>query len=154
MKNRTCCFTGHRYLPEKELPAIKKHLTQQIQDLIKKGVIYFGCGGALGFDMLCEQLILELKQKYPHIYLILVLPCHDQAKFWNENDIQKYNFFLSQADKIVYISERYYNGCMQKRNRHLVDNSGYCICYLRNSKSGTKQTVDYALKSGVNIIYI
>ncbi len=107
MKNKICCFTGHRQLPKNELPAIKKHLTQQIQHLIEKGVIYFGCGGALGFDMLCEQVILELKQKYPHIYLILVFPCQDQTKFWNKSDIKKYYFFLSQADKTVYISKSY-----------------------------------------------
>jgi len=58
----------------------------------------------------------------------------------------------SQADKVVYTSERYERGCMQKRNQHLVDNSAVCVCYLNGLKSGTVYTVDYARQNGLRII--
>ena len=38
------------------------------------GYLYFGAGGALGFDTLAAQTVLDLKKDYPQIKLILVLP--------------------------------------------------------------------------------
>ena len=53
-----------------------------------------------------------------------------------------------------YISKLYfyYNGCMQVRNRYLVDHSSACICYLNNLRSGTAYTVKYAESQGLQII--
>jgi hypothetical protein len=41
---------------------------------------------------------------------------------------------------------------MQKRNRHLVDNSSVCICYLTKPTGGTAYTVNYARRSGLQVI--
>lgn len=77
MKEKTCCFTGHRLLPKAEIPIIKTELKKAIIELINDGVVYFGTGGALGFDTIAAQTILNLKVDYPQIKLILVLPCKD-----------------------------------------------------------------------------
>lgn len=152
MKNKTCCFTGHRTLPENEIPAIRKKLNREISYLIEKGYRYFGTGGALGFDTVAAQEVLSLKKIYPQIKLILVLPCREQDKFWNEIDRKSYENLREQADKIVYTSQRYEPGCMQKRNRHLVDHSSICIAYLTASSGGTFYTVHYAKGWGLKII--
>jgi hypothetical protein len=60
----------------------------------------------------------------------------------------------AQADKVVDTSAEYTRGCMFKRNRHLVDNSSVCICYLTQRRGGTAYTVDYAQKAGLEIINI
>lgn len=148
MKEKTCCFTGHRIIPQEYLPAITKKLRDALIFHIEHGYRYFGVGGALGFDTLAAQIVLNLKQRYPDIKLILVLPCRDQADRWNSQDIEEYERIKARADKVVYTSERYFNGCMQKRNRHLVDCSSLCICYLIKQSGGTKYTVDYAAKKG------
>lgn len=116
--------------------------------------MYFGAGGALGFDTLATQCVLSLKKQYPHIKLILVLPCITQTKGWSKNDIAIYEEIKSQADKVVYTSQEYTRGCMHKRNRHLVDNSSACISYLTESKGGTFYTVNYAKSKGVEVINI
>ena len=41
---------------------------------------------------------------------------------------------------------------MHKRNRHLVDNSSICICYLTENSGGTFYTVNYAKKQGLTVI--
>ena len=41
---------------------------------------------------------------------------------------------------------------MQKRNRHLVDNSSLCISYLTSDSGGTAYTVNYAKAKGLKII--
>ena len=154
MKRQTCCFTGHRKIPGDELPQIKTKLKNTITELIGNGIIYYGAGGALGFDTLAALTVLELKQQYPQIKLILVLPCKNQTRNWRQNDIDIYDDIKQKADKIVYTSEHYYSGCMQKRNRHLVGNSGYCICYKTHDTGGTAFTVNYANKQRLKIINI
>lgn len=66
----------------------------------------------------------------------------------------EYKRILACSDKVVYTSERYYNGCMHKRNRHLVDNSSLCICYLTKQNGGTVYTVKYAKEKGFAVVNI
>lgn len=108
----------------------------------------------MGFDTIAAQSVLELKEKYPNIKLILVLPCPNQTRGWNKTDIAEYERIKAEADKVVYTSDHYFSGCMQKRNRHLVDNSNACICYLTESKGGTAYTVEYAKKQKIKVINI
>lgn len=154
LKQQTACFTGHRKIPSEEILTVKKRLLKTIAASIESGYCYFGAGGALGFDTIAAQSVLELKEKYPHIKLILVLPCPNQTRGWSEHDVSEYERIKSEADKVVYTSEHYFRGCMQKRNRHLVDNSSLCICYLTESSGGTAYTVKYAQKCGLSIINI
>lgn len=121
---------------------------------IKSGVEFFGVGGAIGFDMLAEETILELKKEYPHIKLILVLPCcsEQQTLKWNNEQRERYNLILKQADKIRILSSDYTDSCMLERNRHMADNSAYLVCYLCKDYGGTYYTVKYAEIKGLNII--
>lgn len=154
MENKTCCFTGHRFIAKSEYPIIYYKLKRVIERLIDKGVIYFYAGGALGFDTIAAEIILYLKTQYPQIKLIMVYPCRDQTVLWMQKDIEKYIKIKSRCDEYVYISEKYTNECMRERNRYLVDKSSYCIYYLENKNSGTSYTVNYALKKGLTVINI
>ena len=144
-KYNVACFSGHRNIPQNR-DELKKRLKNEVLNLIEKGVTFFGAGGALGFDMLAEETVLELKQKYTHIKLILVLPCppEQQTLKWNDEQKQRYFSILNQADKVRILSPIYTRDCMFKRNRHLVNNSAYLICYLREGQGGTFFTVKYA----------
>lgn len=153
-KCRTACFTGHRELPAEYLPEISKSLEDAVVALIEQGYCYFGAGGALGFDTLAAQTVLRLRERYPQIRLILVLPCLNQTRGWPQADIDTYEEIKRCADKVTYTSEHYFRGCMQKRNRYLVDNSSVCVCYLTKPTGGTAYTVNYARRSGLRIINI
>lgn len=148
VRDYTCCFTGHRALPPEERGAIAYQLEQTVIMLIQAGIRFFGAGGARGFDTLAAQTILKLRRKYPHIKLILVLPCLSQTQGWQDEDIKVYESINTAADKVTYTSEKYTQGCMHKRNRHLVDHSSICVCYLTEDRGGTAYTVNYAKKAG------
>ena len=148
---QTCCFTGHRVIPSGEKETIRNLLETAIEKAIQDGYRFFRTGGALGFDTLAAQTVLELKQQYPHIRLILVLPCINQANGWKQADIDEYERIKSLADKVVYTSREYHTGCMHKRNRHLVDNSSLCICYLTKLSGGTAYTVRYAENKKISV---
>lgn len=153
-KQMTCCFTGHRNLPPDKYEDIKEATKREVVKLINKGVRYFGAGGALGFDTLAAQVILELKETYPEIRLVLILPCYNQTAKWKQEDIDIYEDIKSQCDKYVYTSKEYDNQCMFRRNRHLVDSSSYCICYMTKQNGGTAYTVNYAKQNKVEVINI
>lgn len=154
MKNITCCFTGHRHIPLSKRKAVVQRLKTELSALINNGYQFFMAGGALGFDTLAALTVLELKKEYGYIRLILVLPCENQTRGWNETDKQTYEYIKSRADNVVYTSREYCRGCMHKRNRHLVDNSSICICYLTEDTGGTAYTVNYAKSKGLTIINI
>ena len=148
---QTCCFTGHRVIPSGEKETIRHLLETAIEKAIQDGYRFFGAGGALGFDTLAAQTVLTLKQQYPHIRLILVLPCINQANGWKQADVDEYERIRALADKVVYTSREYTSGCMHKRNRHLVDNSSLCICYLTKLSGGTAYTVRYAESKKISV---
>ena len=154
MRNQTCCFTGHRVIPLLERHTVSNALENAVIESIENGYRYFGAGGALGFDTLAALTVLRLRNKYPQIKLILVLPCENQTRNWKAADIEKYEHIKLQANKVVYVSKEYTRDCMHKRNRHLVDNSSLCICYLSKPSGGTAYTVNYAKEKGIKSINI
>ena len=154
MKSKTCCFSGHRKIPSTLISDICIETEKAIETLIKEGYCYFGSGGALGFDTIAAISVIKLRKKYPFIRLILVLPCLSQTRNWRFEDKQIYEKIKNSADKVVYVSKQYTNDCMHLRNRHLVNNSSACICFLTEQQGGTAYTVSYAKDNGLRIINI
>ena len=83
-RDKICCFTGHRNLPARMLPDLKRRLADAIELLIGQGVCCFAAGGARGFDALAAREVLKKRERYPHIKLILVLPFEGQEASWRE----------------------------------------------------------------------
>ena len=154
MRKETCCFTGHQQIPQGEREEIANRLERVIAALYQKGVQYYGAGGALGFDALAARTVIRLRENSPGMKLILVLPCLTQTRGWRPEDIAEYERIKAQADKVVYTAQQYTPGCMHRRNRHLVDNSGVCVCYLTRDSGGTAYTVRYAEKRGLAIVNV
>ena len=154
LKDQTCCFTGYWIITNEKKKTIFDKTREVVVSLIEKGVRFFGVGGAIGYDTIAAHVILSLKEKYPFIKLIVVCPCKNQDLKWNEVDKRVYRDILNSADKVVILSDIYYDGCMQARNRHLVDNSKYCVCYLERKRGGTYWTATYAQKKDREIIKI
>ena len=154
MKNKSACFTGHRDLDPVKVPSIKEKLREIITKYIEEGYTDFYNGGAIGFDMLSAEAVLELKNFYPHIKLHIIQPCADQTKLWRGDSIARYEKIISLADEVKCLSPVYYNGCMQVRNRYMVDNSELLIAYLKSISGGSGYTVRYAEGQGKSVINI
>ena len=67
---QTCCFTGHRDIPAGEEIKIKTRVYHRIQPLIQQGVIYYGVGGALGFDRMMSEYLLQLRKDNKRMKII------------------------------------------------------------------------------------
>ena len=90
LRAKTCCFTGHRRIPEEALPRLERRLNEELEALAARGVIYFGAGGALGFDTLAAEAVIRLQRTRPQVKLILVLPSPDQTRGWSSGNVRRY----------------------------------------------------------------
>lgn len=155
MTTEKICFTGHRQIPEEDRDAVLAVLDRLINNFLHMGYNTFRVGGALGFDMEVEELLIRKRHEEGRtLRLELVLPCRDQADRWSAENKRRYRKILREADSIEYITDRYEDGCMQKRNRVMVDDSTLCVSYCTRTRSGTYGTVRYAKEKGVKNIEV
>jgi len=148
---KSCAFTGHRKLLEDfDKKLLKKKIIEMIE-LYKVGVFY--CGMAMGFDLVAGEIVSGLKKKYD-VKLIACVPCPEQEKFFNEKDKKLYKKIAKKCDEIKLISDHYFSGCMQVRNKFMVDRSDFVIAYVRESEGGTRFTVDYAVKNKKTVVMV
>lgn len=151
LKKQTVCFTGHREIIHKNLG---ERLDEIVTTLAENGFLYFGTGGAKGFDMLAAKSVIRVQKTHPNIKLIIVVPCSDYYDRWPKIEKDNYYEIMNCAHKVKFLSDQYYRGCMQVRNKHLVDNSSVCVSYLYKSKGGTAFTVEYAHKKGLTVVSV
>lgn len=160
IRSHIVCFTGYR--PQKcpwgfnendpRCIDIKNQTKVKIENAIVRGYNTFISGMALGFDMICAELVLELKVKYPYIKLIGALPCEDQDNLWNTEQKKRYRYILSQLDAIRCIYKKYIGAkCMTERNHYMISNSSLVIALFDGKSGGTANTLADAKKQGLEI---
>ncbi|MDE6764510.1 MAG: SLOG family protein [Oscillospiraceae bacterium] len=152
---KTVFFTGHRKI-ENDKETIQK-LMATLRKLMSEGASDFYAGGALGWDMLCEEAVIVFRENLaPHIKLHLILPCppEEQIAHWSAFDKEVYRKIFEAADSVEVLSERYTNDCMKNRNARLAELGDVCVCYYDENRrrSGTAQTVRMAEKLGKGIL--
>ena len=150
----TCCFTGHRVIPGMDKERVRANLARAVGDLYKEGYRHFVAGGAIGFDTVAAETVLAFRRHYPDITLTLILPCADQDARWTEEEKAVYRAQKEKADEVICLANRYFDGCMQKRNQAMVDASSACIAYMTRPRSGAGQTVRMAERAGLTLINV
>ena len=155
MRLHRCCFTGHR--PEKlhrSEKAIRADLDQAIRKAITDGFTVFITGMARGVDLVAGEIVLQLRMEGFPIRLICASPYPGFERSWSNDWQYRYNAVIKDADLVRYICPRYHRGCFQTRNEWLVNHSARVIAVFNGQPSGTKNTIDYAHRQGVQVIQI
>ena len=155
MKEKTCCFFGHRNIKETE--ELKLKLVEIIEKLIvDEKVDTFLFGSKSRFNSLCQETVTEMKEKYPHIKRVYV-----RAEYPYISEHYK-NYLLESYEDTYYPDHIIGSGraAYVERNYEMIDNSHYCIVYYDEQsapttrKSGTKIALDYAIKKGKQILFL
>lgn len=163
LNSTTLCFTGHRTqkLPwrfneaDPRCVAMKETLYNELLTSINEGYNTFLSGMALGFDILCVEVLLKLKKTYKDIKIIGIIPCKTQDKLWKDEQKKKYKDLLNKIDGVRCIYDDYIGSeCMLERNRYMVNHSSKMIALFNGLPGGTKSTIDYAKKQGLNVTII
>ncbi len=155
MKEKTCCFIGHRIINETE--GLKERLHQIIEKMIlENSVDTFLFGSKSRFNSLCLELVTKIKEKYPHIKRVYVRAEHETIS-------ESYKEYLLESYDDTYYPEQIIGSgraSYVERNYEMIDKSRFCIVYYDEAvaptarKSGTKIALEYALKKGIGIINI
>lgn len=139
-REHTATFIGHN-----ECHCIDaKDVRDKIIYLIESGVTDFLCGGMGHFDVMCARIVAELKKFYPHVHCYLVIP-YLTFKIYDDN----------LYDSILYpegFEKYHFKAAIPRRNKYLIDNSAYAICYVTHGWGGAAQTLAQANKKGLTII--
>ena len=135
---KTCVFTGHRELSS---DFSKRKLKEEIKKLLTLGVDTFLCGMAIGFDLLAAETVLSLKRKHPQIKLVACIPCIGQEKYFSKTDQKRYVVAVKKADEKVILSNSYYRGCMQVRDKYMAERGDVMIAYCTKKEGGAAYTV-------------
>lgn len=163
LNSTTACFTGHRCqkLPwgvnENDVRCLmmKSTLRSEIIKTINRGYRTFISGMDIGFDIICAETVLDLKEEYSDIKIIGALPCRTQDRKWCEKDRQRYKEILKKLDGVRCIYDEYIGEeCIFERNKYMVSNSSLLIALFNEISDGTKSTIDYAREQGLEIVII
>lgn len=146
---KRACVTGHR-----AMRAFPAGLRETLRSVVLDGYTEFLVGMALGFDQYCCEELLRMKGEFPQIRLVACIPCGDQAARFTRAQKARYDRLCSAADERIVLYPSYVEGCMQERNRYMVDHSDLVVAYLRYAGGGTYYTVKYAVERGKEILYL
>ncbi len=135
-------FCGHSKITDKE--AVREQLNGEICNLLSSGYTTFYLGGYGDFDLMAASVLREMKDSYPSIDRVLVLPYLDR----------KYDEKL--YDSTVYpplesVPKRF---AISKRNEWMVEQADVVIAYVTHDWGGAVKTLEYAVRKKSQIINI
>ena len=156
----TACFSGHRPqrfewgYDERDMRCelLLAKIKNRVSAAVERGFTRFLCGGAIGVDIWCGEIALELKALYGGIELEVVVPCEGQDRNWPHEARERYADLLERADAVTVLNKTYTRTCMMERNLHMVSRSGLLIAVFDGVRhGGTWQTVKMAMRDGVEL---
>jgi uncharacterized phage-like protein YoqJ len=155
----TCAFTGHRpeklpwgyYENDERCQALKERMWKLVQELYDRGYRHFLCGMAQGCDIYFCETVLALRCLAVGVTVEAVIPHAGQDSKWSEAQRERYERLVNMCDKRTVLAPFYDRGCMQRRNRYLVDHASLLIAAYDGSAGGTRNTIQYALQRGIPV---
>lgn len=160
---QTVAFTGYRppKLPDSCSPSVQTRLSCLLVDAIRdsyaKGCRIYLNGMMAGWDVLAAEAVLTVRSDLADICCVSVAPFR-KSYFANSNwtpdwKARALNVYR-QSDHAFYLSEQYQRGTYYTRDRFLIDHASCVIAFYDGKPGGTKYTLDYAAKMGLEIINI
>lgn len=155
LRKHRCCFSGHRpsklKIPEKKLTAL---LEAEIKRAIANSFTTYITGMAKGVDLIAAEIVLRLREGDDRLKLICALPHPGFGQHWGGGWTERFYRVLAQADLSRTICPGFSNASYQARNEWMVRHSGLVIAVFNGEPGGTKNTLDFAQKTGVPCVVI
>lgn len=150
--SKACCFTGHRPerldVPEK---TVIKWLEEQIDKAIEDGYTDFISGTQRGVDIWAAEIVLKKKDEGKQVRLICAAPWDGVESRWEFSWKKRYKYIMTNADEVHYICKTPGRKAFFLRNYWMVDHSSMVIAAYTGAPGGTKETMEYAKKKGVEV---
>ena len=157
-----CCVTGHRPkgfpfpydIDNEYFNTYLDVLNDTVEDLVYEGYTNFISGMADGVDLDFASIIVGISNRFEGIVFesALPYPLRISSKATESDEIR--HSLVNASQKITVVSSQYFRGCMQKRNRYMVDRSSLLVSAFNGTKGGTEFTFNYAKKQGLRIVNV
>ncbi|MBP3360561.1 MAG: DUF1273 family protein [Clostridia bacterium] len=135
-------FCGHGNVQYSD--EIRESLYTIIEDLIKQGADEFLLGGYGSFDLMAAHTVKSLKEKYPYIESVLVVPYINRG-------FDKDLYDCSEYPPIENVPKRF---AILKRNEWMVRSADVIVAYISHDWGGAAKTLSYASHKKKRIINI
>lgn len=140
MRNKVCVAFGHRDV----FSEISEQLVSLIEELIvHHGVVEFWTGGMGEFDVAFSSAVRQLKQKYPHVKLLLIKPYFSAEINTNKT------YYAQMYDEVIIpqaVANVHPKSAITKRNRWMVEESDFVITFVHRNFGGAHEAKKYAVK--------
>lgn len=137
-KQKTCAFLCNRpHIPSNQQAAevLRLELDYAIRRSIFQGYTIFLSGMTLGTEIIAAELVLKIRDEFPHICLHCYLPYEGQANKWSECWRERYFDALANADEVICLQAQYLPGCQEERQRLMTVRSSKLIVIPDDSKT-------------------
>ena len=141
-KETTAVFIGNRDCYGVNIDIIR----QSIIYAINSGITTFLSGGQGYFDETCALQVHQLKQEYPNIKNVLVIP-YRNFKIFNKDIFDEIIYPFDEFEE-SYLS---YRAAIPERNRIMVSRSSMAISYVYRN-GGASKTLDLAKEYDLEIV--
>ncbi len=167
MDYKTCTIAGCRptrfkwkYKEHNEgCQRLKNQIREQLALLCEQGVRRFLMGGSLGVDLWAGDILLELKEQYNDIELILVLPYAKHDRDWDKRDRHRLSVLRQHSSEVLITGteEAAPVDNFKKRDQYMIRHSDRLLAVHDcdpKDHSGIAQVVNYSRKKKLSIILI
>lgn len=132
---KSCFFIGHREADEQLLPTLVNVIERLV---VSEDVTCFYVGGYGGFDRVAATAVKQVKQRYPEITLMLVLPYHPAERTVE----MPYGFDGTYYPEGMETVPRRF--AIVQANKYMVENVDWLIAYVRHGASNSQKIIEYA----------
>ena len=131
---KCCTFFGHRQCPQRIEPMLAKTVEELI---LEQGVTLFYVGGQGEFDSTVQRVLKKTQEKHPNIEWYEVLAYHPNGSA----ETKTHETLFPEAAEIG--SVRF---ALSRRNRWMVLQADFVVCYVVHEWGGAAQFMEYAMK--------
>ena len=151
-RDRTCCLRGQEDLPPWEEQNVRTRMRHRLMPLIWDRVDFFGVGGGRGYELMAAEYLLKVRDEFKrNIRIISVLPYPEYREEWPEEDFRRQEEILRRSDKVVFACPAKTADAWQIRDRKLLEESGFCICYCRRADGRIAGFIREARQCGMTV---
>lgn len=129
-------------------------LEVEIKRAVASGFTTYITGMARGTDLVAAEIVLRLRERDDRLKLICALPHPGFGQHWGGGWSERSQRVLARVDLTRTICPSFSYAAYQARNEWMVRHSGLVIAVFNGERGGTKNTLDFAQKSGVPCVVI
>ena len=82
------------------------------------------------------------------------IPCPSQPESWPAAERERWRELVALCDYETVVQDHYDAGCMQRRNRYMVDHAALLIAVHDGQPGGTRRTIEYAMRRRLDVVIL